>query len=297
MRTWVLGAGGFVGSHLVHVLHEAGSEVVAVPRPLDLTADDAVERLFADGEPDAVVNLAAVPDIAPCRDDPAGADALNARFPGALAAACAARGLRLVHLSTDQVFSGDLSGPELAGPDGDRAPRDVPRDAWREGDPARPIHVYGETKLAGEGAVLAAHPDALVLRPGLVTGRAPEGRRSATSGLLAAVERAAAGGPRPRMFTDEWRTPVAVQDVAVAVADLLPRRELTGLLHLGGDARLSRLELARTELRQRGLDEGLLDAGTRADAGLEAERPADLSLDSTRLREALGWWPRSVLAD
>lgn len=289
MRVLVCGSTGFLGTALVAELRARGHRVTgaarAPARDGDLAADLAREgearRLVQAAEPDACVNLAAVPDIAPCRADPDLARRVNARAPGELAAACAVRGVRLLQVSTDQVFDGARAG-------------------WREEDEAVPRHEYGRSKLAGEAAALAACATALVVRPGLVTGRAPAGRRSASTALLEALAR----GARPRLFTDEWRSPVAVADVALALAALLeldvawrggPLPGAPGrVLHLGGPERLSRLELGRREAAAAGLDPGLCGASTRAEAGLEAERPADLSLDSARLVALLGWTPRTL---
>lgn len=289
MRVLVCGSTGFVGTALVAELRARGHRVTGAARAPavagDLAADLGREgesrRLVQAARPDACVNLAAVPDIAPCRADPELAHRVNARAPGELAAECAARGVRLLLVSTDQVFDGSRAG-------------------WREEHEPSPRHAYGRSKLAGEGAALAACATALVVRPGLVTGRAPAGRRSASTALLEALAR----GSRPRLFTDEWRSPVAVADVARALAGLLeleaawhagPLPGAPGrVLHLGGPERLSRLELGRREAAAAGFDPGLCEASTRAAAGLEAERPADLSLDSARLVALLGWTPRTL---
>jgi dTDP-4-dehydrorhamnose reductase len=297
MRVLLTGASGFLGAAVLEELLDRGHEVLAVahvppragdaaPRAARWLAEDlelpgAAERLVAAEAPEAVVHAAALADIAPCNAAPARARRLNGEVPGELAAACTARGARLLHVSTDQVFDGSHGG-------------------WREDDEPAPLHEYGRSKLEGERAVAAACATALVLRPGLVTGRAPPGRRSATTALLDTLAR----GVRPRLFTDELRTPVASVDVARALADLLEREEvwragsLPGapgrLLHLGGAERMSRLELGRREARAAGLDPELCEAGTRVEAGVADERPADLTLDSRRALALLGWTPRAL---
>lgn len=290
MKVLVTGATGFVGARLTEALRAAGHETVGVarsaltgPGPGTLATDLSVEgeaaQVLERVRPDAVVNLAAIADIQPCTNNPRLAHALNVRLPGELARACHADGVRLVHVSTDQVFDGSHGG-------------------WTEDDIAQPLHAYGETKLAGEQVVAAAMPAAAIVRPGLVTGVAHEGRRSATSGLLDALQRAAAGGDRPVFFTDEIRSPIAVEDLVRVLVELCttPRlSQVAGLLHAGGDEVLTRNQLAQAEAARHGLDAALIGAGTRADSGVAHLRPADLSLDSGRLVTSLGWAPRALV--
>jgi dTDP-4-dehydrorhamnose reductase len=269
----------FLGSAVVGEALARGHEVVGAAREprherdrrLDLVEAGAVVKLLIADKPRAVIHCAALADIAPCAAMPRLAQAVNALAAGELAGACDLSGARLVHVSTDQVFDGSRGG-------------------WTEDDRPEPLHEYGRSKLAGEADVLERCPGAVVVRPGLITGRAPAGRRSSTSALLEALAR----GARPRLFTDEVRSPVAAPDVARALLDLVERPEVTGLLHCGGPAALTRHELGLREARAAGLDPGGIDAGTREESGLGAERPADLSLDSSRLVALLGWEPRTL---
>ena len=94
----------------------------------------------------AVINAAAWTAVDAAEDQEDAARVVNARAPGALARACAARRLPLVHISTDYVFSGDGAEP------------------FSPADPPAPRNAYGRTKLAGEEAVRAAGGVHAVLR-------------------------------------------------------------------------------------------------------------------------------------
>ena len=279
MRILVTGSTGFLGTSVVEQALSRGHEVVGAAReprherdrPLDLVQEGAVVKLLIAEKPQAVIHCAALADIAPCAAMPRLAESVNSLASGELAAACTLAGTRLVHVSTDQVFDGS-------------------HGLWKETDPTAPLHEYGHSKVLGEMAVDERCPDAVLVRPGLMTGKAPSGRRSSTSLLLDTLAR----GGRPRMFTDEVRSPIAVGDVARALVDLAELPGVAGLFHCGGPEPLTRLELARREAVAAGLDPEAIEGTTRAAAGVDADRPADLSLDSSRLVALLGWTPRTL---
>ena len=102
-----------------------------------------------------MVNCAALTNVDDAESDPVGAHAINAVGPANLADACARVGARLVHLSTDYVFSGDGADGVSSG-DGARP--------YEIGDRTGPLSVYGRSKLDGELAVHAVLPDAHVVR-------------------------------------------------------------------------------------------------------------------------------------
>jgi dTDP-4-dehydrorhamnose reductase len=281
VRVLVTGAGGLVGGRLAAILHAKGFDVLATYRSaappsgprsirIDLADDRVLSRLLDAERPEAVVHAAALAQIDRCCAQPDAATSSNVRLPGRLAQACRERGLRLVALSTDLVFSGD------------RAP-------LGELDAVGPLSVYGRTKLAGEKAVLAAYPEAAIARIALVIGRGHGPRASASESVAWALR----AGQSALLFSDEYRTPVDPESVAQAVTRLI---ELggAGLFHLGGPERLSRYELGRRVARALGLEASDLLAGRQADHEAKEPRPADVSLDSSRARRELAWEPRPL---
>lgn len=279
MRVLVTGAGGLLGGRLAALLHADGFSVIgarhaaAPPEgiahiPLDLLDPGSVEKALDATAADAVVHSAVLQSEA-CEARPDDAEALNHRATASLARTCRARGLRLVALSTDMVFAGT-------------------RAFLREDDPTGPLQIYGRTKLAGEEALLAVHPEAAVARIALVIGRGHGPRATASESIAWAL----AAGRRLRLFTDEYRTPVDPESVAQAVARLL-RGTASGLFHLAGAERVSRFELGRRVADVLGLAPDAIEAARQADhAG--PVRPPDLSLDITRARSVLGFSPRPL---
>jgi dTDP-4-dehydrorhamnose reductase len=290
----VLGASGFLGPHLVHAARAAGAGRVvaasrsgALPGPpveacepvrLDAREAGALEGLLERERPLLVLNAAALARAADCEREPARARELNELLPARLGAACASRGVRLVHVSTDLVFGA----------------RPAPPGGFREEHPTAPLGVYGATKAAGERAVLAADPRALVARLPLLTGGSFGRGLGASDSLLAALAR----GERPPLFEDEWRTPLDAGDAAGALLEL-GRGELRGLLHLAGPTRMSRLELGLAVLASGGEAEEAARSRVRAARREDYTGPAraeDTSLDAERARAVLRA-PLRVLAD
>ena len=253
----VFGATGFLGRHVARALRRA---VRPTRAECDVTDPDRVRAVLTEHAPELVVNCAALSRAADCAADPEKARQVNVEFPRVLAEWSAERGARLLHVSTDLVFAGD-----------------APPGGYRETDDARPVNEYGESKLAGERAVLAAYPAALVVRLPLLFGDSFGRGLGASDSILAAV----AAGERPRLFTDEWRTP---SDAYLSARTLsrLSVIDVSGILHAAGSERLTRFELGAQVLaaNKRSLD--CIEPCTRADAGMEASRPRDVSLNCER---------------
>jgi dTDP-4-dehydrorhamnose reductase len=280
MRLLVTGAGGLLGGRLAVLLarrHHVIAGVHDAPGPegleaiaFDLGSPVSVEACLERGKPDAVLHSAALADADRCEADPERATALNLRATESLARLCAGRGVRLVALSTDMVLGGE-------------------KPFSSETDAPSPLLVYGRTKLMAEAAVLASATDATVLRVALVHGRGHGARRTASEAIADALR----GGRRLRLFTDQHRTPVDPESVADAV-DRILERGAAGLFHVGGAERLSRYELGIRVAALLGLPADRIDPVTQSEGRQGARRPADVSLDCSRARRELGFYPRAL---
>lgn len=280
MRLLITGAGGLLGGRLALRLNErfqvlagvrgspgpAGLESVA----LELRDERALGEALRSLRPDAVVHAATL-NVEPCEREPELAEAVNVRAAQGLARACRRLGLGLVALSTDLVFDGTEPAP-------------VDEEAR-----ARPLSVYGRTKLLGEGRILDEHPDAAVVRVALVYG-AGHGSRGTASETVAWALRA---GRPVQLYRDQFRAPIDARSLADLVGLVLERGG-RGVYHAGGPERLSRLELGLRTAQVLGLDPtGVAAADTRDQPQL-ALRPLDVALGSARATRELGWRPRSV---
>jgi dTDP-4-dehydrorhamnose reductase len=244
-RLFVTGLGGYLGGELGRRAPRAGWEVEGVigHAQLDVRDADAVRAAVVAARPDVVVHTA-------YRMDDSG---VNVEGTRAVAAAAAAAGARLVHVSTDVVFG-----------DGERP--------LREDDPPGPVTAYGESKLEAERV---CGPDALMVRTSLLYG----GERPSPH-EVAAIE-AADGARDMTFFTDEVRCPIAVGDLAEALLELATM-DISGPLHVAGADAVDRLDFARLVAAHHGRDPDALRGGAGGPG-----RPKRLALDCSRARALL----------
>jgi len=234
-RIVITGAGGQVGTFLAARAAAAGRDVLALTSAqCDITEVAAVDAV--DLRPtDVLVNCAAYTAVDAAETDPDRAFAVNAAGPGHLATACARAGARLIHLSTDYVFDGDFGG--------------APPRPYEPADATRPLSVYGSTKLAGENAVLAACPDAVVARTAWVyTGGA------GGADFVAVMRDKAAGNTTVDVVDDQIGSPTYVGDLADALLALADRWPAARVLHAANAGAVSRYEQARAVFDAVGAD-------------------------------------------
>jgi dTDP-4-dehydrorhamnose reductase len=269
MRVLLLGGAGMLGRAVLRRLAQdtvltvsfRGAAPVGLPagvaaaEHVDLRKTGALEKLLERAEPEAVVNAAGLIKQRAEAADPVAAIEMNALLPHRLRALCRMRGARLIHISTDCVFSGDRG--DVRGPQG-----------YREMDPAGPTDLYGRSKLLGE----VTGPDAVTLRMSLV---GPEdGTRN---GLLAwfLAQRDEVQGYANALFTG-LATPVA----ASLIAHILQEQpELEGIWHASAQP-VSKLELLRL----------IRDTARLSTRIMPVEEPfSDRRLDGSALSARIGW--------
>lgn len=237
------------GHNVTATFHAGASGAAGVDwRRLDIRCRDDVVALALDVAPRAVINAA-------YRQ----ADWLTTADGGAhVALGAAAAGARLVHVSSDAVFSGAAPGyDEACLPD--------------------PVTPYGAAKAAAETAVKAPSPGAVIARTSLIIG-------DGDSAHEALVHALASGAARGVLFTDEVRCPVHATDLAAALLELAAAPH-AGTCHVAGPDAVSRYELGLLIAARDGLDASALPAGLRAASGLAGA--VDVRLDSTRTQARL----------
>jgi len=275
----VTGADGQVGRWLVQLSGQnSRSRIEAYGRAdLDIADAESVSRVLAGTGPgDVVINTAAYTAVDAAESDVAGARAGNEVGPRNLAVHTARTGARLIHISTDYVFSGDPA--QASGPDG-----------YDIDDPVAPATVYGRTKLDGERAVAAADPRATIVRTAWVYTGAAGGRD-----FVATMRRLESERETVSVVTDQIGSPTYAADLAVGLLELAGALRVEdrpgGMLHAAGGGRTSWFDLARAVFQEVGADpDRVLPCGS-ADFPRPAPRPA-YSVLSGRSWSAAGLSP------
>jgi dTDP-4-dehydrorhamnose reductase len=255
---------------VVAAVHQSAATAGLSTVPLDLADPRSVTSAFEAARPDAVVHAAALADADRCERDPEAARTVNVRGTAALADECARRGARLIVVSTDLVFDGE-------------------KHDYREDDVARPLMVYGRSKLEAEGEALRRCAGSAVVRVALVCGRGHGARGTASESIVWALRR----GQPLRLFTDQYRMPVDPDAVTGALRALLSGTG-SGLYHLGGPERVSRHELGLRAAAAFGLSPAGIAGVAQASVASAAPRPRDVCFDSLRAERELRFAPRSL---
>ncbi|MEP6559953.1 MAG: dTDP-4-dehydrorhamnose reductase [Nakamurella sp.] len=262
----ITGARGQLGSDLVAAATAAGIPARAFgSRELDITDPDAVDTALTefarasaaqDGAGRAVViNAAAYTAVDDAETNVDAAYAVNAAGPTHLAQAAARLGLGLIQVSTDYVFPGDGSSP------------------YEVDDPTGPHSVYGASKLAGEQAVLAAHPEAHIVRTAWVWG-------ATGSNFVKTMAKLESARPTLSVVDDQRGTPSYAADLAGGLLELAGANLPGGTLHLTNAGQTTWFDFARAIFLELGADPERVQPTTTADFPRPAPRPAYSVLSS-----------------
>lgn len=265
-RVLVVGRRGQLARALAATAWPAGWDVVFAGREtLDLGDLDALDRFLTEAAPEVVINTAAYTAVDRAEAEPELAFHLNAAAPERLARICRASGTSLIQVSTDYVFGATGTGP------------------YSEDDAVGPVNVYGRSKAEGEGRVLAANPDALIVRTAWLL--------SPGSGFVAAIIDRALSRLPMRVVADQCGNPTRASDLAEALVRLVDGRLAgkggPGLVHAAGSEAASWHGLAAAIVSCVEAA-GTVQPISTGDYVTSAQRPRDSRLDVSRLSSIHG---------
>ena len=229
----------------------------------NLTKAGTVERIVSEVKPDVILHCAANANVDDCESHPEEAETVNSVLPGEIAEIAGKHKIRMIHVSTDAVFDGATGN-------------------YTESDLPNPLSVYALTKLRGENAVLAANPQALVMRVNFY-GWSISGKRSLAEWF---ANEMAASKP-VKGFTDIVFSPMMVLDLVDCMVEA-SANGLHGLYHCVGAETMSKYDFGLAIARQFGFDPALITPTSYLDGGLAAARSPNLTLSTEKIKAALG---------
>lgn len=276
LRLLILGANGRLGRALKRLYSAGPHQVAAWSRAeLDLTDLERIPAALAASDFDVLINAAGLTSVDSCEERREEARLSNGIAPGLLADFCARHGRRLIHISSDYVFPGTTPAP------------------LRETDPTGPCNHYGHTKLAGENAVLAADPYALVARVSWLFG--PDKPSFPDMILRTALEQ-----DHVSAVNDKWSSPSYSEDLAAWLLALIQDHPTaSGLFHLCNEGAPSWQQYGQATLdiaSRLGLPlktRAVTGHSMQGFAPFIAARPPHTALDTSKFHALTGIQPRS----
>lgn len=232
MRVMITGANGQLGRALQCCLPST-TQVLALGRTdLDISDRSAIYKAISSFSPDLIINAAAYTAVDKAESDVEAAHLTNEIAAGLLASAAQESKARFVHVSTDFVFDGTKGSP------------------YTPDDPVNPLGVYGISKCAGEKAVLAANPGAIIVRTAWVYDA--EGSNFVKTMLRLMAER-----DQVKVVSDQIGTPTSATSLAQAIWGL-QSTQATGIHHWTDSGVASWYDFA-VAIQEEAIAIGLLD--------------------------------------
>ena len=230
---------------------------------LELNSEDRIRAGLELIKPDIVVHAAGLATVEGCENYPDEARRLNVGLAENIAKACAKCDVTLVHISTDHLYPGD-------------------KPNRKEVDETTPVNEYARTKLMAEELVIAACPDALIVRTNFF-GWGTSYRHSFSDFIINSLrcER------EIQLFHDVYYTPMLIEATVESVHNLIAAGA-NGVIHVVGDERVSKYEFGLHLAREFELNEALIRPVSIKERGDLIRRPLDMSLSNSLAQSILG---------
>ena len=268
----ITGANGQLGHEMRNVLtgdqrfHAIYTDVTGEDiTVLDITDEDAVERLVADNTIQFIVNCVAYTAVDAAEDNEPIAARLNADAVGILARVAKRHGARMVHVSTDYVFDGQGCVP------------------YTEDMPTNPQSAYGRTKLDGERQLIdILGDDAVILRTAWLY--SPYGKNFVKTMLALGQDK-----PALKVVFDQVGSPTCAHDLASAIVTVITADEWhPGIYHYSNEGAISWYDFTKAIHRLAGITTCDVQPCHSDEFPAKAHRPAYSVLDKTKFKTTFG---------
>lgn len=277
MKVLIAGSEGQLGRSLQCALHSQGIDFLAVSREtMDISNISQVREVARNYGASEIINAAAFTNVDGAELEPEQAFNINAIGSRNLAIASREINARLIHFSTDYVFSGDRQDP------------------WKVNSSTNPLSVYGKTKLAGEKAIVEELPDNhLIIRTAWLYSEF--GNNFYKTILKLAIKDSSS----INVVNDQFGQPTSAIELAYFIVSQLPSSIPHGIFHATNIGSASWFEFARYVFKLSGADVSRVNPISTGEYKSVAPRPQYSVLDNSKWREygidGLGPWQESAM--
>ena len=275
-KIFIIGGSGFVSTNLIKYLPKDwdvfatyNSNIIKNEKiksyKIDLLDNpEEIIPIIQNIKPDYIVDTVAFPSVDFCEENHSIADKLHIDATEIIAEISSKINSKLLFLSTDAVFEGELNKKYL------------------ETDIAKPVNYYGFTKLKAEEIIISASKNNVVLRTAVIYGRSPQSRF--TNWILSYLREQKQVDP----FIDQYNSPTLVDDLSQAIIKIL-KNDISGLFHATGPTCVNRYDFALMLAKEFALDSNLVKPVTSFEKKQNAPRPISTCLDSLKLESQINF--------
>lgn len=272
LKVLLLGSNGQLGTDLVR-LSSQSSTIKLIPcsrADCDLADVDGARQFLKKIDFDVLVNATGYHKTDEVEGNAGHAFIINADLPGALAELCCAKKARMIHISTDYVFGGQIK-----------------REPLTETDAAAPVNIYGSSKLMGEALCISSGADVVIARVASLFGVA--GASGKGGNFVETMIRLAKERGRLSVVDDQIMNPTATADIAEALMRIIDVDPASGIYHVTGTGQCSWYEFAREIVSAAGLNKVVVEPVPSSSMLTIAKRPRYSALSNGKLAQIIGW--------
>jgi dTDP-4-dehydrorhamnose reductase len=282
MKILITGGSGLLGQYLNLILSK-DNDILTLYKTnigncdkyksekLDIINYKKLNDVFESFNPDAVIHTAGFTRPEACNEENKNeVYKTNVEATKVISGLCDKYNVKLIYMSTDLVYDGNIGG------------------MIKENGILNPITIYADSKLKAEREILETFDNYIILRTSLLIGFGLNHSRNNFQAMYNTFKE----GKRPRLFTDQYRTPLSLINAAEILSRIAKSDIKNSIFNFGGLERVSRVELGELLCEIAGFDKNLIDKIKMSDIP-DFPAVADVSLNTDKL-QSLGFKQKSL---
>lgn len=256
-------------------------DAITIPQAMNILDQSSITAYIKITKPDIIIHAAALSQPAQCEKMPELAHAVNVEGTRNVLEVASRLAIPFIFLSTDLVFDGNKL-------DGSNDNNDDNEGWYNEDDTPNAHIVYGHTKIAAEQVITSHGSDQwCIVRPALMVGDGTPWTNGFPQFAVDMLKR----GQSATLFTDQFRTPVWIDDICSAIECIVRGQHFGQVFHVGGTERMNRVDAVRHYCSLAGVDASKIHAVMMDAVPHYITRVRDVSLNSRRIQTLTGWTP------